>query len=66
MSRAENEQQHHRHFHKYNNIIDRRGFANADHEQERHDGNDDDRWQIEDRRHLRSVRQREECPARRR
>ena len=64
MGRANDEQQHDSHFHKHNHVVHGGGFANADHQQESHDGDDNDRRQIEDGRDLRSVRQGDERPAR--
>jgi hypothetical protein len=66
VSRAEDEQQYDRHFHKHDYVVYRRRFANADHQQQRDDGNDDDGWQIEDGSDLRSIRQSNERTARRR
>ena len=66
VSCADDEQQHHRHFYKHNDVVDCRRFANADHQQERNDSDNDDGWQIEDGRNLRSVRQSNERSARRR
>jgi len=56
VSRAGDEQQHDCHFYKYNDVIDVRRLANSDHEQQRNNRNDDDRWQIEDGRDLCSIR----------
>ena len=64
VSRADDEQQHDCHFHKHNDIIDRRRFANTDHQQQRNNADDDDGWQIEDGGDLRSVGQRDQRAAR--
>ena len=63
VSRADDEQQHHGHFNKHNNVVDRRGFTNANHQQERDDSNNDDRRQIKDGRDLCSIRERDKRPA---
>ena len=64
VSSADDEEQHNCHFYKYNDVIDVRGLANTDHQQQRNDSNDDHRWQIEDGGDLRSIRQSNERPAR--
>src|SRR5262249_46351336 len=66
VSRTDDEEQHHCYFYKHNDVIDIGGFANADYEQQGDNTDDDDRWQIEDRRDLRSICQSNKRPARRR
>ena len=66
MSRADDEKKHDRNFHKHDNIIDRRRFTNAHHQQQRYNSDNNYGWQIEDGRDLRSVCQGNKRPARRR
>ena len=64
MSRADDEQQHDCHLNHYDHIVGVRRFFDADHQQQRDDGDNDDGWQIEYGRHLRSIRQSNKRPAR--
>ena len=43
MSRAQDEQQHDSDFHEHNDVVDRCGLANADHQQDTDNAADDNR-----------------------